>query len=55
VAAAKGQKNIDTLLRNITTGSSAKPAYGAATSRADLAEILAAQAAARDVATKGEK
>lgn len=55
LAAAKGQKNIDALLRNITTGSSAKPAYGAATTRGDLAEILAAQAAARAVATKGEK
>jgi hypothetical protein len=55
LAAAKGQKNIDSLLRNITTGSSAKPAYGAATSRKDLAEILAAQTAARAVSTKGEK
>jgi hypothetical protein len=39
IAAAKGQKNIDSLLRNITTGSSAKPAYGKAISRDDLAEI----------------
>lgn len=55
LAAAKGQQNIDTLLRNITTGSSAKPAYGAATTRGDLAEILAAQAAARAVATRGRE
>jgi hypothetical protein len=55
LAAARGQQNIDALLRNITTGSSAKPVYGAATSRDDLAEILAAQMAARAVATQGGK
>lgn len=55
LAASRGQKNIDTLLRNITTGSSAKPAYGAATTRGDLAEILAAQAAARAAAARGRE
>jgi len=53
MAASRGQQNIDALLRNITTGSSAKPAYGAATSRSDLAQILAAQAAARAAAARG--
>jgi hypothetical protein len=53
MAAARGQQNIDTLLRNITTGSSAAPAYGAATSRGDLAQILAAQTAARAAAARG--
>ena len=55
LAASRGQKNIDSLLRNITTGSSAKPAYGKAISRDDLAQILAAQTAARAVAARGRE
>jgi hypothetical protein len=54
-AASRGQQNIDALLRNITTGSSAAPAYGAATTRNDLAEILAAQTGARAAAARGRE
>lgn len=46
-AAARGDENVNALLRQITTGSTAAPAAGAGQSRADLAKLIQDQLVSR--------